>query len=87
MGLSCSGSNVSVSTVAKPYSSRMQCILLEQPRCTPPGDRVYFIECEISGEPKLMEPEKFMEWKWFPINELPENFIDKGDLDFLKRLK
>ncbi len=51
------------------------------------GDRVYFVECEISDEPKLMEPEKFIEWKWFPINELPENLIDKKDVEFLKRLK
>jgi ADP-ribose pyrophosphatase YjhB (NUDIX family) len=51
------------------------------------GDRVYFVECKISGEPKLMEPEKFKEWKWFPVNELPENLIDKGDIEFLKRLR
>lgn len=51
------------------------------------GDRVYFVECEISDEPKLMEPDKFIEWKWFPINELPENLIDKKDVEFLKRLK
>jgi ADP-ribose pyrophosphatase YjhB (NUDIX family) len=51
------------------------------------GDRVYFVECEIYGEPRLMEPEKFKEWKWFAVNELPENLIDKGDTEFLKRLK
>jgi 8-oxo-dGTP diphosphatase len=51
------------------------------------GDLVYFVECNISGEPRLMEPEKFREWKWFSINELPENLIDHEDIKFLRRLK
>ncbi len=51
------------------------------------GDRVYFVECEITGNPTLMEPGKFKEWKWFPINELPENLIDSKDVGFIKRLK
>jgi ADP-ribose pyrophosphatase YjhB (NUDIX family) len=51
------------------------------------GDRVYFVECEISGEPKLMEPEKFKEWKWFPVNELPDNLVAKKDVEFLKKMK
>jgi 8-oxo-dGTP diphosphatase len=51
------------------------------------GDRVYFVECQISGDPILREPEKFKEWKWFPINQLPKNLIDKEDVKFLKRLK
>ncbi len=51
------------------------------------GDRVYFVECKISGEPRLMEPEKFKEWKWFPFNDLPENLIDTQDIEFLKKLK
>ncbi len=50
-------------------------------------DRVYFIECKISSDPKLMEPEKFKEWKWFPLDQLPDNLIDSNDLVFLKRLK
>lgn len=29
--------------------------------------------CEnFEGEPKAMEPEEITEWRWFPINELPE---------------
>jgi glycosyltransferase involved in cell wall biosynthesis len=51
------------------------------------GDKVYFVECEISGEPVLMEPDKFKEWKCFTINELPDNLIDNGDIEFLRRLK
>lgn len=40
---------------------------------------------EFSGEPKVMEPNKCLEWKWFSWDELPEplflplvNFIKKG---------
>lgn len=51
-----------------------------------PGDRVYFIECEIFEDPKLMEPEKFKEWKWFRLNDLPKNLIDKSDIKFINRL-
>jgi len=50
-----------------------------------PGDRVYFIECSISEEPRLMEPEKFKEWRWLPINNLPENLIDTKDIYFIKK--
>ncbi len=51
------------------------------------GDRVYFVECKTSEEPRLMEPDKFKEWKWFPVDQLPKDLIDKKDIDFLKRLK
>ena len=28
--------------------------------------------CEdFEGEPKVMEPEEIVEWKWFPLDELP----------------
>jgi glycosyltransferase involved in cell wall biosynthesis len=50
------------------------------------ADKVYFVECKISGDPKLMEPDKFKEWKWFPINSLPENLIDPNDIKFIKFL-
>jgi len=45
--------------------------------------------CEdFEGEPKAMEPEEIIEWKWFPVNNLPnpifppclkmiKNYIDK----------
>jgi ADP-ribose pyrophosphatase YjhB (NUDIX family)/GT2 family glycosyltransferase len=50
-------------------------------------DHVYFIECQTSSEPRLMEPEKFKEWKWFPITQLPQNLIDEDDVVFLRKLK
>lgn len=50
------------------------------------GDQVYFVECEISGEPKLMEPDKFIDWKWFEINNLPDNLIDEKDRSIITRL-
>lgn len=45
------------------------------------GDRVHVFLCETTEDEKLMEPEKFKEWKWFEVNEIPENFIN---LDILK---
>ena len=50
------------------------------------GDRVYFIECQIEGEPRLMEPEKFKEWKWCKINDLPQNLIDLEDIRIIRRI-
>ena len=26
----------------------------------------------FDGEPKVMEPDEITEWKWFPMNKLPE---------------
>ncbi len=31
------------------------------------------------GEPKLMEPDKCLEWKWFDINDLPEKMFEGTD--------
>jgi len=28
---------------------------------------------EFKGEPKVMEPEEITEWKWFDLDELPDN--------------
>ncbi|MBQ8994743.1 MAG: NUDIX domain-containing protein [Oscillospiraceae bacterium] len=43
-----------------------------------------FIAHSHEGEPKVMEPEKEDEWRWFPLNALPSNlysptkrFLDK----------
>ncbi|MDB5182593.1 MAG: MutT/nudix family protein probable [Candidatus Saccharibacteria bacterium] len=30
----------------------------------------------ISGEPILMEPEKFASWDWYPLNDLPEPLFE-----------
>jgi 8-oxo-dGTP diphosphatase len=32
-----------------------------------------FLCKDFGGEPKIMEPDEITEWKWFPLNELPEN--------------
>lgn len=39
-------------------------------------DAVWTFLCESNSEPRLMEPEKFSEWKWFPLAEIPTNFIN-----------
>lgn len=49
-------------------------------------DIVHVFLCETNQEPKLMEPEKFSEWKWFSKKEIPENFINKQVLEMIKRL-
>ena len=36
----------------------------------------YFKAKKWSGEPKIGEPDKNAEIKWFAINELPENLVD-----------
>jgi 8-oxo-dGTP diphosphatase len=47
-----------------------------------------FLCDDFEGEPKVMEPEEIVEWKWFPINKLPnpifpptqkllENYLNK----------
>jgi len=40
----------------------------------------------VGGEPKLMEPEKCKEWRWFNINELPNNLLEGTEL-ILKNFK
>jgi ADP-ribose pyrophosphatase YjhB (NUDIX family) len=40
------------------------------------GDTVHLFLCETDEEPRLMEPDKFSEWRWFPIDDLPINFIN-----------
>ena len=47
------------------------------------GDVVYVFKAETSQEPKLMELEKFSEWKWCPISEIPANFINPKSLKLL----
>lgn len=47
------------------------------------GDVVYVFKAETNQEPKLMEPEKFSEWKWCPISKIPSNFINPKSLELL----
>ncbi|MFZ1075055.1 MAG: NUDIX domain-containing protein [Minisyncoccia bacterium] len=32
-----------------------------------------------SGEPKVMEPQKCKEWKWFPLDSLPKNLFESTE--------
>jgi 8-oxo-dGTP pyrophosphatase MutT (NUDIX family) len=45
------------------------------------GDFVPLFYCTTSEEPKLMEPDKFSEWRWFSIEDyisgIPEDCINK----------
>ena len=48
------------------------------------GDILFVFKAETNQEPKLMEPEKFSEWKWCPLSEIPENFINPASLKLIK---
>lgn len=50
------------------------------------GDVVYGFKCVTNEEPRLMEPEKFSEWRWFAPAEIPSNFINPPIIDFLKSI-
>ena len=50
------------------------------------GDVVHLYLCSTGQEAKLMEPEKFSEWRWFGANEIPENFINKSGLRIINKL-
>jgi 8-oxo-dGTP diphosphatase len=51
------------------------------------GDEVHVFLCNTEEEEKLMEPEKFKEWKWFKPEEIPENFINKDILKIIENVK
>ena len=48
-------------------------------------DRVIVFEIATEQEPKLMEPEKFKEWRWFGIDEIPENLPTSEDRSFFAK--
>ena len=48
------------------------------------GDVVYVFKGSTNQEPKLLEPEKFSEWRWTGVKEIPENFINKDVLDLIR---
>ncbi len=50
------------------------------------GDEVHVFLCSTKEEEKLMEPEKFKEWKWFKPKEIPDNFLNKDILEMIKNL-
>ncbi|HLD90335.1 MAG TPA: NUDIX hydrolase [Patescibacteria group bacterium] len=47
------------------------------------GDIVFVFKAETTQEPKLMEPEKFSEWKWCKVSEIPSNFINPDALKLI----
>jgi 8-oxo-dGTP diphosphatase len=47
------------------------------------ADTLWVFLCTSNSEAKLMEPEKFSEWKWFPLTEIPENFINPAALKLI----
>ncbi|MFH0749536.1 MAG: NUDIX hydrolase [Candidatus Gottesmanbacteria bacterium] len=51
------------------------------------GDIVYVFKAETKEEPKLMEPEKFSEWKWCSVSEIPSNFINPKSLELIEDIK
>ena len=46
------------------------------PSAAQKDDIVHFFLCETDEEPKLLEPDKFSAWEWFPADNLPVNFIN-----------
>lgn len=50
------------------------------------GDLVYVFKAQTTQEPKLMEPEKFSEWQWCKVPEIPSNFINPETLKLIKSL-
>ncbi|MEX0652355.1 MAG: NUDIX domain-containing protein [Candidatus Paceibacterota bacterium] len=47
------------------------------------GDKVHIFICNSSQEAELKEPEKFSEWKWLHLEEIPENFINSKVLELI----
>lgn len=48
------------------------------------GDKVEVFLCTSNQEPKLIEPDKFSEWKWFNLQEMPDKFINKHILSIIQ---
>lgn len=49
------------------------------------GDRVPLFLCVTSDEPQLLEPKKFSEWKWSPLDAFPDTFINSNAKELLLR--
>ncbi len=50
-----------------------------------PGDTLYVFIGRTGQEPRLMEPQKFSEWKWEPVVSIPENFINPAALELIRK--
>lgn len=42
------------------------------------GDTIYLFLCDTKEDFKLMEPEKFSEWRWVPVKEYLESEVYRG---------
>lgn len=49
-----------------------------------PLDQVPTFIARTNQVPKLTEPEKFSEWRWFDVFAWPDNFINPPQQDFLQ---
>jgi len=49
------------------------------------GDTLLLFAGNTKKEPRLMEPEKFSEWKLCPLDEVPENFINLPALEIIRK--
>jgi ADP-ribose pyrophosphatase YjhB (NUDIX family) len=50
-----------------------------------PGDMLFFFAGTTDEDPRLMEPEKFSEWKWCNLNDTPKNFINPAALVLIEK--
>ena len=50
-----------------------------------PSDTLYVFICRSAQEPRLMEPEKFSEWKWEGLDRIPANFINPAALELIRK--
>lgn len=41
------------------------------------GDTLYVFGSRTTKEPRLMEPDKFSQWRWFGVADIPANFINE----------
>lgn len=48
------------------------------------GDAIFVFTGKTNEEPKLIEPEKFSEWKWSILSQIPDNFINPESLALVK---
>lgn len=47
------------------------------------GDVIFVFKAETKQKPKLVEPDKFSEWKWSKLSEIPSNFINPKALELI----
>lgn len=46
---------------------------------------VHVFRCSINERPQLAEPEKFSQWRWWPLDDLPVNFVNTNIKEALER--